>query len=91
MSFLILYLDELSGKLPMDIYIQLHQDHPCPPRLQEGTWRIGGDLMRFLMLDLDETFRKAYDGLYEYPDTITSSMSFDVFDLDETFRKAYDG
>ena len=26
------------------------------------------------MLDLDETFRKAFDGYYDYPDTISSSI-----------------
>ena len=41
-------------------HFQLHQEHSCPPRLQEETWRIGGVLMRFLMLDLDETFREAF-------------------------------
>ena len=40
-------------------YLQLHQEHPHPPRLQEETLRIGGVLMRFLLLDLNETFSKA--------------------------------
>ena len=52
---------KLSEKLPRDIMSIL--DYPDtisssinsihPTRLQEGTWRIGGVLKRFLMLDLD--------------------------------------
>ena len=46
--------------------LQLHQDHPSPPRLQEETWRIGGVLTRFLILDVDET--------YEHLATISNSI-----------------
>ena len=42
--------------------LQLHQDPPCLPRLQEETLMIGAVLTSFLMLDLDETFSKASDG-----------------------------
>ena len=42
----------------------LHQEHPCPPRLQEETWRIVGVLTSFLMLDLDESFSKASLGYF---------------------------
>ena len=55
---------KLSEKLPRDIMSIL--DYPDtisssinsihPTRLQEGTWRIGGVLKRFLMLDLDGHF-----------------------------------
>ena len=57
-------LMKLSEKLPRDIMSIL--DYPDtifssinsihPTRLQEGTWRIGGVLKRFLMLDLDGHF-----------------------------------
>ena len=40
-------------------HLQVHQEPPCPPTLQEETWRTGGILTRFLMLDLDETFTEA--------------------------------
>ena len=40
-------------------HFQVHQELPCPPTLQEETWRTGGILTRFLMLDLDETFTEA--------------------------------
>ena len=35
------------------------QEPPCPPRLQEETWRTGWVLMGFLLSDLDEIFRNA--------------------------------
>ena len=38
---------------------QVYQEPPHPPRLQGETWRKGGVLTGFLMLDLDETFTKA--------------------------------
>ena len=37
------------------------QEPPCPPRLQEVTWRIGGFLTQFLTMDLDETFTEGLD------------------------------
>ena len=40
-------------------HLQVHQESPHPLRLQEETWRTGGVLTGFLMLDLDETFTKA--------------------------------
>ena len=40
-------------------HLCINQEHPCPPRLQEETWSIGGFLMRFLLFDLDKTFSKA--------------------------------
>ena len=40
-------------------HLQVHQEPPHPPRLQEETWRTGGVLTGFLMLDLDETFTEA--------------------------------
>ena len=54
-------------------HLQLHQEHPFPPRLQEVTWRIGGFLTNFQMLDLDETFGKTSLGYIEYLDTISNS------------------
>ena len=55
-------------------HLQLHQDPPCPPRLQEETLMIGVVLTSFLMLDLDETFSKASVGYFESPNTISSSI-----------------
>ena len=45
--------------LTFTYHIQHHQEPPCPPRLQEETWRTGWALMRFLLMDIDEIFRKA--------------------------------
>ena len=45
--------------LTFTYHIQHHQEPPCPPRLQEETWRTGWALMRFLLTDIDEIFRKA--------------------------------
>ena len=55
-------------------HLQLNQEHPCPPKLQEETWRIGGVLTSFLMLDLDGTFSNASLGFFEDPDTVSSSI-----------------
>ena len=38
-------------------HLQVYQEPPHPPRLQGETWRTGGVLTGFLMLDIDETFR----------------------------------
>ena len=54
-------------------HLQVHQEPPSPPRLQEETLMIGVVVTSFLMLDLDETFSKASLGYFEYPDTISSS------------------
>ena len=40
-------------------HFQLCQEPPCPPRLQEETWRTWGVLTGFKMFDLHETFREA--------------------------------
>ena len=40
--------------------LQVHQEPPCPPRLQKETQRKGRVLIGFLMLDLDENFTKAW-------------------------------
>ena len=40
-------------------HLQVHQESPHPPRLQGETWRTGGVLTRFLILDLDKTFAEA--------------------------------
>ena len=42
---------------------QVHQEPPCPPRLQEETWRTGGVLTGFLRSKINETFREASLGL----------------------------
>ena len=40
-------------------HLQVDQENAHPPRLQGETWRTGGVLTGFLMLDLDETFTEA--------------------------------
>ena len=65
---------KLSVKILMGIVSTLTPSTtPHPARLHEETWMIGGVLMRFLMLDLAETYSKASYGYYEYPDTQTPS------------------
>ena len=54
--------------------LQLHQEPPWPPRIQEETWRIGGVLKSFLLFVLDENFSKASDEYFEDPDTIPRSI-----------------
>ena len=78
------------GKLPMDIMItqtpsqdpsRTSKSSKTPVRdLEDGVLR------RFLMLDLDETFSKASDGYYEYPDTISCSMSCPPILQEETWK-----
>ena len=43
--------------------LQVHQEFLSLPRLQVETWRTGGVLTGFLMLDLDETFTEASEVL----------------------------
>ena len=52
-------------------HLQVNQEPPCPPRLQEGTWRTGRVLTGFLMLDLDEIFTATSEGWYMSYDTIS--------------------
>ena len=68
-------------------HLQVHQDRPGPPRLQEETLMIGVVLTSFLMLDLDETFSKASLGYFEYPDTISSSSSIKNITVLQDSRK----
>jgi len=50
-------------------HLHVHQEPPCPPRLQEETWRTGGVLTGFLMKDNDVTSTKASEGWYLSSDT----------------------
>ena len=59
---------------PIWHHLQVHQECPCPPRLREETWRIGGVLMRFLMSDLDDTFTDTSDECFLPSDTISRSI-----------------
>ena len=52
-------------------HLQVHQEPPCPPRLQEETWRTGGVLTGFLLSNLHETFREASLGCSLSSETIT--------------------
>ena len=47
---------------------------PLSSKTPEDTWRIGGVLTNFLMLDLDETHRKASQGYFEYLNTISTPI-----------------
>ena len=49
---------------PIWHHLQVHQENPCPPRLQEETWMTGGVLTLFLMSDLDKTFTEGSDVCY---------------------------
>ena len=44
-------------------HLQVCQEPPCPPKLQEGTWRTGKVLIGFLTFDLDEIFDSNIGGL----------------------------
>ena len=47
---------------PIQDHLQVRQEPPCPPKLQEETWRTGGILTGFLMLNLDENLTEASEG-----------------------------
>ena len=56
-------LMKLSQTLLMDVpshlhHIQVHNEHSCPPRIQEEAWRTGKVLTWLLILDLDKTSYK---------------------------------
>ena len=55
---------------PIWHHIPVHQECPCPPRLQEETWMTGGVLTLFLMSDLDKTFIEGSDVCYLQSGTI---------------------
>ena len=55
-------------------HLQLNQEPPCPPRLQEGTWRTGRVLTGFLILDLDKIFVATSEGWYMSYDTISRNL-----------------
>ena len=67
-------------------HLQVHQEPPCPPRLQEETWRTGGVLTGFLMLDLDETFTEASEVLSLSYDT-TSRFIRNLHILQDSRRR----
>ena len=85
---------------------QVHQECPCPPRLQEKTWRTGGVLTWFLMSDLDQSFTDTSDGCSFPSNTISRFIRnvhvlldsrkggvltwFLMSDLDETFTDTSD-
>ena len=69
--------------------LQVHQEPPHPPRLQGETWRTGGALTGFLLLDLDETFIEASEGRSLSSDT-TSRFIRNLHDLQD-FRKFIGG
>ena len=59
---------------PIWHHLQVHQECPCPPRLQEETWRKGGVLTWLLMSDHDKTFSDTYDDCFLPSETISSSI-----------------
>ena len=61
-------------------HLQVHQEPPHPPRLQEETWRTGGVLIGFVMLDLDETFTEASEWWSLSYDTSSKTPGRDLKD-----------
>ena len=60
-----MFFESMKNKINLVTYtdfryhIQHHQEPPCPPRLQDETWRTGLFLMGFLCSDFDKIFRRA--------------------------------
>ena len=73
---------------PIWHHLHVHQEFPCPPRLQEETFRTGV-LTWFLISDLDETFTDTYDGCSLPFDTFSRSVRNVNFILDS--RKGLGG
>ena len=56
---------------PIWHHLQVYQESPCPPRLQEETKRTGGVLTGFLMVNLDENFTESSKDCSLLSDTIS--------------------
>jgi len=52
-------------------HLQVRQEHPCPPRLKEGTWRTSKVMTGFLMLESEEIFTATKHVWYMSYDTIS--------------------
>ena len=74
---------------PIWHHLKVHQDCPCPPKLQEENWRTGGVLTWFLMSDYYETFTDSSDGCSLLSDPISRSIRNNHLLLD--FRKRLGG
>ena len=59
---------------PFQHHLQVSQEHPCPPRLQEETWRTGGVLTGFFSTNHCQTCRKHSLGCYNPFDTISKCL-----------------
>ena len=74
---------------PVWYNLQVYQECPWPPRLQEENWRTGGVLTWFLMSDHYETFTDSSDGCSLLSDPISRSIRNNHLLLD--FRKRLGG
>ena len=55
-------------------HLQMSQEHPCPPRLQEESWRTGGVLTGFLSTNQLQTCRKHSWEWFNPFDTISKCL-----------------
>ena len=78
-----LFLNQSSSNLqetflgmlqPFWHHLQVSQEHPCPPRLQEETWRTGGVLTGFFSTNRCQTCRKLSLRCYNPSNTISKCL-----------------
>ena len=67
-------------------HLQVHQEPPCPPRLQLEIWGTVGVLTGFLMLDLDKTFTEASERWSLISDTNSMSIR-NLHDLHDSKKR----
>ena len=67
-------------------HLQVSQEHPCPPRLQEETWRTEGVLTGFFSTNYRQTCRK-YSLVYFNPSNIISKCLRNILVLQDSWKK----
>merc|ERR1711973_452240 len=90
-----LFLNQSSSNLqgtflgifqPFQHHLQVSQEHPCPPRLQEETWRTGGVLTGFFSTNHCQTCRK-YSLVYFNPSNTISKCLLSILGLQDSRRR----
>ena len=67
-------------------HLQVSQEHPFPPRLQEETWRTGGVLTGFFSTNHHQTCRK-YSLVYFNPSNTISKCLRNIHVLQDSRRR----
>ena len=90
-----LFLNQSSSNLqeiflgifqPFQHHLQVCQEHPCPPRLQEETWRTGGVLTGFFSTNHRQTCREL-SLVYFNPSNTISKCLRNILVLQDSWKK----